>query len=59
VCCQCGSVGKLGGGMHRCEECGQDRDRDHNGSHKLARVILNYIQRDEWRPELNPQDQNQ
>jgi len=60
VCCQCGSVGKLDGRTHRCEECGQDRDRDHNGAHNLARATLYYIEHDEWPPELTrPQNQNQ
>jgi transposase len=56
TCCQCGAVGQLDSRSFKCENCGQERDRDHNGASNIARAALELIKGAQWPKELTRED---
>ncbi|KAF9939674.1 hypothetical protein BGZ65_009814 [Modicella reniformis] len=52
TCCQCKVEGVLDGRAIKCKKCGQERDRDHNGAHNIARATHHWIEHQAWPEEL-------
>ena len=52
TCCQCKVEGVLDGRAIKCKQCDQERDRDHNGAHNIARATHHWIEHQAWPEEL-------